>query len=135
MAFAMAISTANFTFADFRLDRLPGVTQTNHPADLHMLFPANMVKIEAAGIVFPTIDTRMQYQVIQDPLSLHPSDARRSLACLAYVVILVSLIVQPNLRARTYSAVNLSQPSAFILEVEFCKPFFFAALPAGPGFH
>jgi hypothetical protein len=94
-----------------------------------------MVEVEAAGISFPTINARMQFQVIQDPLALFPPDARGSLACFANVVMMVSLIVHSHLLARTGPTINLAQSPAFILEVKFRKSFFLAALPAHTGVH
>jgi hypothetical protein len=61
MTLPVAVRATHFTFANFRLDGLPGVTVANHPADLRVLFPANVIEVETTGISFPAVDARMQF--------------------------------------------------------------------------
>jgi hypothetical protein len=59
MAFPMAGGATNVAFADFVQNRLPRVALSDHAADLITLLAANVIEVKAAGIGFPTVDTRM----------------------------------------------------------------------------
>ncbi len=96
MAFPMAVRATNFTFFDFCLYCVPGVTEAYHSTNFHAFFPANMIEIKTNRIGFTAIDAWMQFQVIHYPFALLLPDPLRSQAGFANVIGLVSLIMHLN---------------------------------------
>ncbi|SRR6266446_3331718 len=75
-----------------------------------------MIKIEATGIRFTTIHTRMEFEIAQHPFALFCDHPAFPLNRLTDVIMLVAVIMEPNLLAGTISAVGVAPAGPHVLK-------------------
>src|SRR5687767_7235460 len=96
----MAIRTSNLALGNLSLNHFPRKVP-HHPANGETFFPSDVVEIKTARVGFATVHTRMEIQIVQQPLALGYRELPLPHPCLGDVVARVCLIVGTDLRSST----------------------------------